>query len=85
MVLDSEPTGLVYISFHPDPGISVKGQAAPDTYYWGSLDSSNWDTGITERELTVAALAGQQQAGRDQVRQIFDVRLRLLRRAVQQP
>ena len=28
---------------------------------------------------------GQQQAGRDQVRQIFDVRLRLLRRAVQQP
>ena len=57
MVLDSEPTGLVYIRFHPDPGISVKGAEAPDTYYWGSLDSSNWDTGITERELTVAALA----------------------------
>ena len=57
MVLDSEPTGLVYVRFHPDPGISVKGAVAPDTYYWGSLDSSNWDTGITERELTVAALA----------------------------
>ena len=57
MVLDSEPTGLVYVRFHPDPGISVKGAVAPDTYYWGSLDSSNWDTGITDRELTVAALA----------------------------
>ena len=57
MVLDSEPTGLVYVRFHPDPGISVKGAVEPDTYYWGSLDSSNWDTGITDRELTVAALA----------------------------
>ena len=57
MVLDSEPTGLVYVRFHPDPGISVNGAVAPDTYYWGSLDSSNWDTGITDRELTVAALA----------------------------
>ena len=68
MVLDSEPTGLVYVRFHPDPGISVKGAVAPDTYYWGSLDSSNWDTGITERELTVAALADSNK--RDETRYV---------------
>ena len=68
MVLDSEPTGLVYVRFHPDPGISVKGQVAPDTYYWGSLDSSNWDTGITERELTVAALADSNR--QDEIRYV---------------
>ena len=54
-VLDSEPTGLVHISFHPDPGLTIQsGIEFPLTYTPGAFSSSSWDT---PRRVTVAGLA----------------------------